>query len=126
MDWATWRPSKFVRFLATGLVNTIFGYLVFATLICLGVSEFLAVPMAMVVGTLFNFLSYGKFVFKCLGLRNMPKFALVYLLIYAFNVVGLRGLGRVGMGPYAGQAILALPLATLAYALNDRWVFRAN
>ena len=126
MNLPAWPRTKFVRFLAIGLVNTLFGYLAFAILIYMGISEVAAVPTAMVAGTLFNFISYGKYVFASLNPRRLPKFVMAYLLLYACNLGGLRGLARVGMGPYAGQAILTLPLVILAYVFNDRWVFRAN
>jgi putative flippase GtrA len=55
---------KIARFAIAGVVNTAFAYIAFATLTGLGCSDVLAVPAAMTAGVVFNFLSYGKMVFK--------------------------------------------------------------
>jgi putative flippase GtrA len=117
---------KVVRFVIVGAVNTLFGYLVFAGLTRLGISDVLAVPAAMAIGAIFNFLSYGKMVFASLDPRRLPRFVAAYLCLYACNVLGLRALERLSLEAYGAQALLVFPLAALAYFLNDRWVFRGN
>lgn len=117
--------GKVVRFVWVGALNTGFGYAVFAALTKAGVRDVLAAPVAMAVGVLFNFLSYGTLVFASLGKRRLPRFAAGYFLICACNVLGLRVLKQCGLDAYGAQAVLVLPLAGVAYFLNDRWVFRA-
>ncbi len=117
---------KVVRFIVAGTVNTLFGYIAFAGLTALGWPDFLAVSVAMAVGAVFNFLSYGKLVFASLDPRCLPRFIAAYLCLYACNVMGLRALARLGLEAYGAQSVLVFPLAVLAYFLNDRWVFRGN
>jgi putative flippase GtrA len=114
---------KIVRFVVVGVINTIFGFLVFAGLTLLGCPDVLAVPAAMAVGVIFNFVSYGGLVFASLDTRRLPRFIAAYLCLFACNVFGLRVLARFGLNAYSAQAVLVFPLAVLAYLLNDRWVF---
>ena len=117
---------KVLRFVVVGAMNTMFGYFVFSCLTALGCSDLLAVPAAMAVGVIFNFLTYGRLVFASLDTRRLPRFIVGYLCIYACNIFGLRALARFGLNAYGAQAMLISPLAVLAYFLNDRWVFRAT
>jgi putative flippase GtrA len=117
---------KQVRFILVGGLNTMFGYLVFAGLTRLGWRDLATVPAATAAAVAFNFVTYGKLVFEALDRRNLPRFALGYVGLFACNVTGLRALARMGVGPYVAQAALVVPLAMLSYVINDRWVFRAK
>jgi putative flippase GtrA len=117
---------KAVRFVVVGGVNTVFGYLVFAGLTALGWADLWAVPAAMAAGVVFNFLTYGTWVFASLAVSRLPRFVIGYLGLYLINVLALRALAQFGLDAYRAQALLLLPLAALAYLLNDRWVFRGT
>lgn len=118
--------TKYVRFILVGALNTVFGYTVFSGLTWLGWEDLYAVPAAMAVCVTFNFMTYGKLVFKSLDRRNLPRFALGYAGLYICNVAGLRALAGAGLDAYRSQAALVIPLAILSYVINDRWVFRAK
>jgi putative flippase GtrA len=118
--------AKLVRFILAGVLNTLFGYAVFAGLTMMGWSDLFSVPSAMAAGIAFNFVSYGKLVFSSLDIRRVPRFVAGYLCLYACDVFGLRLLSRLGMSSYAGQALLVVPLAVVAFFINDRWVFRGS
>jgi len=117
---------KPVRFILVGGLNVVFGYLVFAGLTRLGWRDVFAVPAATAAGVGFNFVTYGKLVFESLDRRSLPRFVTVYVGLYVCNVAGLRALARMGIGAYAAQGALVVPLAILSYVFNDRWVFRAK
>ena len=117
---------KIIRFILVGFVNSVFGYAVFAGLTMIGCPDVAAVPVAMAVGVVFNFLSYGKLVFASLDPRRLPRFLAAYSCLYACNVFGPSGAGKAGAERLAAQAFLVFPLAALAYFLNDRWVFRVT
>ena len=118
--------AKGVRFVLVGVLNTLFGYLVFAGLTRLGWRDLVAVPVAYAAGIAFNFVTFGKLVFESLDRRHLPRFILGYAGLYVCNVTGLRALARLGASAYVGQALLVIPLALLSYVINDRWVFRAK
>ena len=57
------KKRKFVRFLLVGVLNTLFGYFSFATLIIIGLDYKLAALLATIIGVLFNFQTTGRLVF---------------------------------------------------------------
>lgn len=113
-----------VRFLAVGVLNTLFGYGIFALLIFAGTHYALALLLATIVGVLFNFKSTGALVFKSHDNRLLFRFVVVYTALYGVNVTLLKSLLLVGAGPYFGGAALIVPMALLAFLLNKRFVFR--
>jgi putative flippase GtrA len=60
-------PMEFVRFLAVGLGNTVFGYAVFALLVLAGVAPMPALVLTYVAGIVFNFFTTRRFVFRAAG-----------------------------------------------------------
>lgn len=111
------------RFLGTGVLNTAFGYAVYALLVVGGAPLWLAVGGATVLGVLFNFFSYGKLVFGPAQLGRLPAFIAVYAVLYALNVALAYLLTAWGMGALVAQALLLPFLAGLAFLLMRLVVF---
>lgn len=120
------RYARPLKFLSVGVLNAVFGYLVFASIYLLIQSDMAAVVMATVIGVVFNYFSTGRLVFAHSGLRRLPLFLLGYGLICAVNLGALKLLGQVGIGSLLGQCLLILPLAVLSYVVNANLVFRAR
>jgi putative flippase GtrA len=116
---------QFLRFLMVGLLNTAFGYGFFATLTWLGLSYPVAIALATLAGIAFNFQTTGRLVFDGAPLSKMGRFAAVYGVIYAVNVGGVALLLALGLNVYLANALLILPLALLAYVLQQKFVFAA-
>ncbi|NCQ92050.1 MAG: hypothetical protein GPI94_15420 [Microcystis aeruginosa LG13-03] len=57
------KKHRFVRFLLVGVLNTIFGYSLFAVLILIGLNYKYAVLIGTIQGVLFNFQTTGRLVF---------------------------------------------------------------
>lgn len=117
---------RIVRFLLVGVLNTVFGYSIFALMYWIGFHYGVASTIATVVGVVFNFKSIGKLVFHSSDNSLIFRFVLVYALVLCVNISGLALLERAGVSPYIGALTLILPLAVLAYYLNARYVFQAN
>ena len=113
---------QFIRFLAVGVLNTLFGQGFFAILVLLGLHPQVALLLATIVGVLFNFQSFGRLVFRGSDGR-LPRFIACYTLVYAINAIALDVLIRFGIWAILAQAILMLPIATLNFALSRRFVF---
>lgn len=119
-----WKERLFVRFLAVGLLNTLFGYGVFGLLVVAGLAPEVALLIATVLGVLFNFVTTGRMVFASRDWRRLPFFAAIYGITYLVNLAGLRGLMVLGVGPLIAQAILLPLVVLLSFALNKLLVFR--
>ena len=119
---------QFLRFLLVGVMNTAFGYGLFALLTWLGLAYPMAIGLATLGGIAFNFQSIGRLVFnKGAPLSRMSRFVAVYAAVYAVNIGGVAVLLRVGLtNVYLANALMILPLAMLAYLLQQKFVFTAS
>jgi len=115
-----------VRFLIVGGVNTVFGYSVFALLILLKIPYPIAALAATILGILFNFKSYGRFVFGSHDNRLIFRFVLVYAICYAVGLAPLAWAKAHGVSILLMAAICVLPMAALAFSLNRLLVFRGR
>ena len=118
------RPTpRFARFLMVGVLNTAFGYGVFVACLWLGMHYAIAGAISTVLGVLFNFKSTGSLVFRSKGNCKLPRFVVVYAIIYLVNVLALGGMLQLGIQEWLGGLILLLPSAILSYVLNRQFVF---
>lgn len=116
--------ARLLRFLATGVLNTGFGYAAYAGLVATGIPLWLAVAGATTLAMLFNFASYGRLVFGDARLTLLPRFLIFYLVLGTVNFGLLRALGGLGIGPLVAQALLLPVLAGMGYLGMKRFVFR--
>jgi putative flippase GtrA len=114
----------FVHFILVGGINTCFGYLVYAGMVYAGLRPSLALLVATVLGVAFNFVSFGKLVFKRIAWKRMPFFAAIYVLNYLVNAFLLGKVQVFIPSPYLAQAVI-LPLSVLfLFFMLRRFVFR--
>lgn len=114
---------QFGIFLAVGVLNTAFGYGCFVVFLRLQLHYALAALFSTILGVLFNFRTIGWIVFRNRDNGLLLRFIGVYAAIYGINLLGLRLLIGIGVGPVLGGAVLLLPSALLAYFLQKRFVF---
>jgi putative flippase GtrA len=122
------RNARLVRFLGTGVLNTGFGYAVYALLVLLQLPLWMALLLATVAGVIFNYFSFGRMVFDGhMNLQVFGKFVLAYALIYAVNAGLLHWLtARWLLNPYLGQ-VLCIPFSVvLGWLLMNHWVYKKN
>lgn len=115
--------TRFLKFLAVGGLNTLFGYSLFAVFILLDLSTPLALAGSTILGVLFNFITFGRVVFANGDPRLLPRFILFYLGQFAVNLAALRGLESVGLGPIFAQLLLLPPLSVACFILMRKLVF---
>ena len=113
-------------YLLVGLLNTLFGYSVFAFLIFLNIHYSIASLLSTIVGVLFNFKTTGRFVFDNRKNSLLGKFFMVYAVIYGCNVGLLKILDGFAVDMYVAGALLLLPMALLSYVLNKKFVFEVK
>jgi putative flippase GtrA len=116
--------ARLLRFAAVGVLNTVFGYGVYALMLSVELGYAAASAVATVVGVLFNFKTTGVLVFDSQDNRLILQFIAVYVIVYCVNLTGLWLLNRAGVDSYTAGLVTLLPAATLAYVLNKVFVFR--
>jgi putative flippase GtrA len=117
-------PKRFILFLFVGLINTGFGYGLFALLIYLKVHYALASLLSTFIGILFNFKTTGVIVFR--NNRNILifRFFLVYGITYLLGLLFLYITNRFAISNYIAGAVWLLPGAIISYFLQKSLVFR--
>lgn len=111
-----------LRFGMVGLLNTLFGYSIFAGLVLAGLWPGAALVFATIAGVAFNYQSSRRLVFRSQG--RMPQFVMVYATVLALNWVALRVLLWLGLSDLLAQAMLVLPVAALSFIGQRVFVFR--
>lgn len=117
---------KIIKFLSAGILNTVFGYFVYALLLFIKTPYFIALFVATAAGVVFNYFSFGRMVFH--GVSSwfvFGKFVVAYALIYGVNAVLLGVLMRdFQINPYIGQ-VMCIPMSVmLSWLLMNYWVYK--
>lgn len=114
----------FTTYILVGILNTVFGYSLFALFIFLKFHYSLAVLFSTILGVFFNFKTIGKLVFKSNDNSLIVRFIAVYGVAYLLNVAGLRLLSSFHLDMYRAGAVLILPMAVISFILHRGFVFR--
>jgi putative flippase GtrA len=130
-----------------GLINTLFGYLLFIFLIWLNLHYWLALLISQIIGVLFNYKTTGYLVFENKSNKLIFYFFLVYGFMYLINVLELYFLDSSSLyenilslsfldfidnlplnqdkiGNAIGQAIVIIPNSVITFFLNKIFVFK--
>lgn len=114
---------QFLRFVMVGILNTAFGYSLFALLIWWGAQYQMATAVSLLVGIFFNFQTTGRLVFSGVSWPRLTRFVAVYALIYVLKVLGIALLLRLDLSVYIAYALLIPPMALVTYLLHKKFVF---
>ena len=121
------KNNKFIKFILVGILNTAFGYSLFALFIFLNMHYSLAVFLSTVLGILFNFKTIGKLVFDSHDNSLIFRFIFVYVLLYLINISCLWFFKISGWeNMYINGFILLIPLALISFVLNKKFVFKGK
>mgnify|MGYP006102091803 FL=1 len=88
----------YIKFIAVGMVNTIFGVIAYLFFLKILNNYFFAITLSTFIGVLFNYFTYSKGVFKTSSKNSFIRFILNYacmyvlclVLIYFFSTKGLE------------------------------------
>ncbi|MBB4022403.1 MAG: GtrA family protein [Pseudomonadota bacterium] len=108
---------RFARFVLVGLINTLFGYGLYAALILIGTPPQPALFLSFFVGVLWNYFTTARFVFRVGGFSRLPAYAACYIAVYLLNAYVLHGVIRAGLSPLTAQALLTPLAAVLTFVL---------
>jgi putative flippase GtrA len=119
---------KIIKFLSAGVLNTVFGYSVYALLLFIKTPYLIALFVATVAGVIFNYFSFGRMVFQGIGgWFVFGKFVIGYTLIYGVNAALLRVFTiDFLLSPYLGQ-VICIPISVLlSWLLMNYWVYKKD
>lgn len=119
----TFKNSYFARFLIVGLLNSLFGYSIFALMLFIGIHYAIATLTATILGVLFNFKTLGMLVFDNAKNSLIVKFILVYTVTYLINIACLKVFSMLSIDLYLAGFITLAPMALLTFIMNKRFVF---
>ncbi len=116
--------SRFLRYLAVGLLNTAFSYSVYAVCIALGLAYFVANLVSLVCGICVGFQAHKRLVFKQSGRFSFLYFVVVWAVLYFFNITFIGWLLARGLNAYVAGALAIPPTTVLSYVMQRLLVFR--
>jgi putative flippase GtrA len=99
-----------VKFVAIGIVNTIFGYLLYACVYLTTGNYRLATVIATGLGVIFNFFTTGRIVFGNTGSALIFRFIAGYAVSLTANLTLLERLTRAGTAALLAQVICLPPV----------------
>ena len=112
--------NRFIRFVLVGVLNTAFGYGVYALFVLLGAAPQIALLMQFAVGAVWNYFTHARLVFDTTGYRKMPAYLACYAGLYLLNAALLGLLMAQGVGPLVAQAVILPLIVVLSFALISR------
>ncbi|MHB8947766.1 MAG: GtrA family protein [Rhodoferax sp.] len=118
------KKTRAIRFVLVGVLNTTFGYLMYAVLLFVGLDYQLANLLALSMGVFFSFKTQGHLVFKNPNGRLLGRFVMMWALIYVCVITAIGQIMALGFNAYAAGAMV-LPLSVvLSYLMQKYFVFR--
>ncbi len=118
--------SRMVRYVFVGGMNTVFGFAVYALLAPTSLPTWLILIIANVAAISFNFATTGSIVFRDLKLQRIPRFLLIYGIIFLTYLTLIEWLSPMIGGRIMAMAVVVLPVSALNYILQMMFVFKRD
>ena len=110
------------RFFLAGILNTIFGWLIFSAFIFFDKPVSISLFFGMLFGILFNYITIGGYAFRKFSKSIFIKFLLANLIIYFINLQLLEKIEDIF---YCHCPILLLPfMAISSFIIMKKFVFK--
>lgn len=115
---------QLARYYVAGVLNLLFGYLLFAALVWLGLEVFTAQAVGYVLGVIFNYVTYSRIAFSGQA-GGKVSFVASYVVNYLISVAALWLALKVFPSPYVAGLVVTIAVSLVNYLVLKRWVFRA-
>ena len=109
--------SRGLRYLAVGALNTGFSYVVYSTVLFLGLSVPVASLASLIFGILLGFSTQGILVFRHLSALAFFRFLANWGIMYCVYIGVVMGVAEFGVTPYLGGLIALIVTVLLVPAL---------
>lgn len=116
----------FIKYIGVGVINTVFGYGIYATLVFIKLPYLVALFLATIAGIVFNYFTFGRIVFNTKhGWFVFGKFLLSYSIVYVINSLLLSRLtGYYSFNAYSAQLLCIFPSIVISWLLMRFWVYK--
>ena len=114
----------FVKFVGVGIINTIFYYLLYTLFVFFTNNYVFAVIGANIIGILFSFKTFGKYVFQNDDNRLIFKFLLVYGWNIIFNIILIKIFNGFVNNLYISGFLATIIVALNSFFLNKFYVYK--
>lgn len=116
-------PKNLLDFFKVGGLNTIFGFFLFSLVSLSNLDTWLVLLFSQVGGLIFNFYTFGNFVFNASDLNRFPRFVLFNFIIYLLFLSSLSFLDSYFTNRIVALAIAIIPISLINYFILSRLVF---
>jgi len=110
------------RYYQAGILNSLFGFLLYAALVRLGLNIFVAQVVAHFAGVAFNYFTYSRHVFRNSSPSKL-KFFFSYVGNYLMSLVTLILVARIITSPYLAGLVTLIIVSLLNYFVLKHLVF---
>jgi putative flippase GtrA len=118
--------GQLVRFILAGLLNTVVGYLIYATGVVAGLPPSIALVGAFAFALIFNYFTHARMVFRRSGRVIFIRFVVAYVALYFINLALLHLAIRFGAGPLLAQALVVPFVVICTFLVFKLAVFRED
>lgn len=110
------------RYYQAGIVNTLFGYGLYALFVKLGLNMYVAQLVAHTMGVVFNYFTYSRYAFRDASASKW-RFALSYTVNYFIGAGLLWACHQLIPSPYLSMAVAVVFATAINYLILNRLVF---
>jgi putative flippase GtrA len=115
--------KEIFNFIRVGVVNTIFYYLIYISILGIGLNYLIAILIATILGIIFNFKTFGKYVFLNEDKSRFYIFVLAYFVLYIINLIFVNIFNYWVNNYYLSGFMAIFPYAFFSFYINKKFVF---
>jgi len=113
----------YIRYLLTGVLNTIFGILVYLIFTIIGFNYPSALAFSTILGIGFNYLTFSINVFGFSNKKNFMKYIFNYILIYLCSIGLVSLFITMGLNQNISGVITITIMAIINFFILKKYVF---
>lgn len=110
------------RYYQAGIVNTAFGYGLYALFVALGFNMYVAQIVAHLLGMTFNYFTYSRHAFHD-STVSKSRFIASYAVNYLLGLAALWSASQFIPSPYLAGFVAVVIVSLLNYLILRHWVF---
>lgn len=114
-----------IRYYQAGVINTAFGFGIYALLVWWGLNIFFAQVLAHLIGMAFNYLTYSRHAFRGSAPVRL-RFVVAYAVNYGLSVATLALASLVIGSPYLAGLVAIVIVSLINYFVLKQFVFFAR